>query len=100
MALHLLLVIGLALLLVGILDLFERWYSFYLHKFRIDPKLIQLLQRLKWIILAFIFWNAMVSRKLIIKIDYSHFLFALFIFCLFRLLSSVYNNGHTNKEHN
>lgn len=98
-----LLVIGLSLLLTGILDLFGRWYQFYLERFNLDPRLVRLAIRLLWVIMAFLFWQALVSRHLVAGLSLSHFLFALFTYSLYRLIQSLsaplreHDDKHTNR---
>jgi len=41
------------------------------------------------VILAFIVWVAMVARRYFLQINFSHFLFAVFIFAIFKLISTL-----------
>lgn len=94
-----LIMVALSLILFGLFDIFERWYTLYLKRLNVSPHLIRLLQRLKWVLLSFIFWEALVSRRLVSQISVSHLLYALFIFSLFRLVLTLYpERSRVDKE--
>jgi len=91
-----LIIIGLAVVLYGLFDIFERWYTLYLKRLSIPAYLIRLIQRLKWVVMAFIFWEALVARQMVAELSVSHLLFSLFIFSLFRLIVTLYPGKNVN----
>lgn len=82
------LVIILSMIMIIIIDLFPRWYSMFLNKMRIEAGMQRLFVRLAYVLLTFIFWESLVARQDFREITVSHFLFALFIFCLYKLIRS------------
>jgi hypothetical protein len=78
------------LIAMGIIEIFQNWYTSFMYKRETDPKLSLFLSRLTYTILAFLFWRALASIRH--EPDYlsSHFFFSLFVYCFFRLIASFY----------
>lgn len=76
--------------MVGVVDIFLEWYRGFLVKRGVNVHLIMLLRRLTFVILAFLFWRAMVSQIESVEFTSTHFYFALFIYCFYRLISSFF----------
>lgn len=90
MGVRILITLVFTLLMVGAVDIFLSWYKSFLQKRKIDPNLIKLLTRLTFIILAFLFWRAFVSQTETFDFNITHFLFALFIYCFYRLIATFF----------
>lgn len=82
-----------SLFMMGTIDIFSEWYRGFLEKREINPKIIILLQRLTFVILAFLFWRPMVSQKIMHNFSSTHFFFALFVYSFYRLISSFFKKG-------
>lgn len=79
-----------SLLMVGAVDIFLEWYRTFLQRRKVDEKLILLLRRLTFVILAFIFWRSLVSQQETGEFASTHFFFTLFIYCFYRLISTFF----------
>lgn len=79
-----------SLLMVGVVDIFLEWYKTFLQKRGVDAKIILLLQRVTFVILAFLFWRSLVSQQETGEFASTHFFFALFIYCFYRLISTFF----------
>ena len=77
-----------SILMVGAVDIFIEWYKTFLLKRRFDKKLIRLIIRIGFVLLAFVFWRALVAQQKSLEFASTHFFFALFIYCFYRLISS------------
>jgi len=82
-----------SIFMMGGIDIFSEWYRGFLQKREINPKIIILLQRLTFVILAFLFWRPMVSQEKMYNFSSTHFFFALFIYSFYRLISSFFKKG-------
>lgn len=76
------LTILLTVVMMVILSLFRDWYTLFLKRRGIDPNLNVLLGRLTLLILAFIFWEALISSGGLREVTASHFYVALFAFAI------------------
>ena len=79
-----------SILMVGAVDIFIEWYRTFLIKRGVDPRLILLLRRITFVILAFLFWRSLIDQLEPKEFASTHFFFALFIYCFYRLISSFY----------
>ena len=79
-----------SLFMMGSIDIFSGWYRKFLYKREINPKIIILLQRLTFVILAFLFWRPMVSQEIMYNFSSTHFFFALFVYSFYRLIASFF----------
>ena len=78
------------LLMVSGVDIFVRWYRTFLRRRGVGSKLVLLLQRTTFVVLAFIFWQAVSSRVVTEEFASTHFFFALFIYCFYSLIASFF----------
>ena len=78
------------LIMIGAVDVFLAWYKSFLQKRKIEPNLIRLLTRLTFILLAFLFWRAFVGQTETFELNITHFLFACFIYCFYRLITTFF----------
>ena len=80
------------LFMLGAVDLFIDWYKLFLERRGISENINLLIRRATLVILAFLFWRSMVDR---IHLEFSstHFLFALFTFCFYRLIASFFKES-------
>ena len=90
MGVRILITLAFTLLMVGAVDIFLFWYKSFLQKRKLDPSLIKLLTRLTFIILAFLFWSAFVAQTETFELNITHFLFTLFIYCFYRLITTFF----------
>lgn len=79
-----------SLLMVGAVDIFLEWYRTFLQKRGLNRKLILLLKRLTFVILAFLFWRSLIAQQETMEFASTHFFFTLFIYCFYRLISSFF----------
>ncbi len=71
---------GLVLLLT--VDLFMGWYASFLGRRALPTRLIAMLSRLLWALLALLFWSSLLRAGLPETFSSSYFLFALFVYSL------------------
>jgi len=83
-----------SVLMVGVIDIFLEWYRGFLVKRGVSGHFIQLLRRLTFVILAFLFWRSMVDQLSVSEFASTHFYFAVFIYCFYRLISSFFRGKH------
>lgn len=76
-------------MLAGV-DIFIEWYGLFLERRGLNADLIRLLKRTTLVILAFIFWRAIVARQSSPEFAPTHFFFALFIYCFYRLILTFF----------
>jgi|GEM_PF-1029217 len=88
MGAHLLSIVLFSLLTMTGIELFMRWYPGFLERRQVPPDLRRFIPRLLWAILTVLFWSALI-RKPPAEFTASHFYFALFIMCFFRLLCCI-----------
>jgi len=79
-----------SILMVGAVDIFIEWYRTFLIKRGANPHFSVLLRRLTFVILAFVFWRSLVDQLEPGEFAATHFFFALFVYCFYRLVSSFY----------
>lgn len=79
-----------SILMVGVIDIFIEWYKGFLVRRGVNPHFILLLRRLTFVILAFLFWRSMVPHLESTEFASTHFFFALFVYCFYRLISSFF----------
>ncbi|MDZ7386350.1 MAG: hypothetical protein ONB07_09555 [candidate division KSB1 bacterium] len=70
------------LVLLVVVDLFVAWYAAFLHRRAVPARIISMLRRLLWALLALLFWSSLVRSGLPDKFTSSYFLFALFVYSL------------------
>ena len=80
-----------SLLMVGAVDIFLRWYRTFLKKRNVNPRFILLLKRLTFVVLAFLFWRALIAQQTTSEFASTHFFFALFVYCFYRLIASFFS---------
>lgn len=80
------------LIMVGAVDIFQMWYTTFLRKRGLNDKLIILIKRVTFVILAFLFWRTLIGEPIKGEFAATHFYFALFIYCFYRLISSFYRS--------
>ncbi len=80
------------LLMVGAVDIFMEWYRGFLKNRRVSPPLSVLIQRILFVLLAFLFWRALVGHQRTEEFASTHFFFTLFIYCLYRLIASYFKD--------
>jgi hypothetical protein len=56
----------------------------------LNTRLNLLIRRTTFVILAFLFWRALVSQLETFELSPTHFFFALFIYCFYRLIASFF----------
>jgi len=83
--------------LVGAVDIFSQWYRGFLIRRGVEPRLNLLLRRIFFVILAFIFWRALLAQHIVAEFAPTHFFFTLFIYCFYRLISSFFQGEE--REH-
>ena len=76
--------------MVGAVDIFLEWYRSFLEKRGLNAQVILLLRRATFVILAFLFWRALIQQPVQMEFAPTHFFFALFIYCVYRLIASFY----------
>ncbi|MBN2416477.1 hypothetical protein JXO52_11575 [bacterium] len=76
------LIILLTVIMMVILSLFREWYALFLRRRNVDGNLSVLLIRLTLLILAFLFWEALIAHGGLRTVDASHFYLSLFAFAL------------------
>lgn len=79
-----------SILMVGAVDIFSEWYKGFLNKRGINPKIILLIRRATFVILAFMFWRSLVAEQQTEEFASTHFFFALFVYCAYRLISTYF----------
>ncbi len=79
-----------SLFMVGAVDIFLKWYNTFLQRRNVDAKLILLLQRTTVVILAFLFWRSLMAQQETGEFASTHFFFALFIYCFYRLIATFF----------
>ena len=85
--------IAFALVFIGLTDAFTAWYSLFLQKRGVSPKVRIFIIRLTYCLLTFIFWEALVHRREVPELAFSHFVFAMFIYSFYRLIASFFKNN-------
>lgn len=70
------------LVLLVIVDLFVAWYGTYLRRRALPDRLVSMLKRLLWALLALLFWSSLLHSGLPETFSTSYFLFALFVYSL------------------
>lgn len=98
MGAHLLSIVLYSLLTMTGIELFMRWYPGFLERRQVPPDLRRFIPRLLWVILTVLFWTALI-RKPPGEFTASHYYFALFILCFFRLLCCM-GPFHESKKDN
>jgi hypothetical protein len=79
-----------SLVIMGAVDIFSEWYRNFLNKRGVDHKFVIFLHRATFVILAFIFWQSLIREQEAAEFAPTHFFFALFIYCLYRLVASFF----------
>ncbi|KAA3619976.1 MAG: hypothetical protein DWQ05_04420 [Calditrichaeota bacterium] len=74
------------------IDLFEIWYRKFLHKTGLPRQIIRTIIQFKWVVLAFLFWNALYRYFLPEEFSYSYLLFALFVYSLRGLAAETFRS--------
>jgi hypothetical protein len=87
-----------ALLLVGIVDLFNHWYGKFLKKRPIAEKTKIILGRIFWAAFALTFWAAMLQSGLPEKFNKTYYLFVLFIYSIRGLFVSFITRKEFSKS--
>lgn len=85
--------IALALVFIGLTDSFTSWYGLFLKKRGLSAKTRLFLKRLTFCLLTFIFWEALVHRREIPELAFSHFIFTLFIYSFYCLIASFFKKS-------
>ena len=80
------------LFMLGAVDLFVDWYELFLNRRGVSDRVNLLIRRATLVILAFLFWRSMVDR-IHLELSSTHFLFALFAFCFYRLIASFFKES-------
>lgn len=79
-----------SIFLAGVIDIFTAWYLKFLKKRKINADLAQFIIRSTFVILAFLFWRAFIHNIDSKTLSSTHFFFALFVYCMIRLIASFY----------
>lgn len=79
-----------ALIFLLVIDIFSVWYRKYLAKNNLPQHLVRTIMQLKWVVLAFLFWNALYRYFLPEEFSYSYLLFALFVYALRGLAAEIF----------
>ena len=79
-----------SLLMLAGVDIFIEWYGLFLERRGLNANLIRLLKRATLVILAFLFWRAIVAQQSPAEFSTTHFFFALFIYCFYRLIATFF----------
>lgn len=93
-----LILIAFTLLSIGFIEIFLVWYKSFLRKRATNEKMIMQLHRLTFAILSFIFWRSFATPAGEGDFFSTHFYFTLFIFSLYRLVSSFIKAKKTTEE--
>ena len=81
-----------SILMVGAVDIFLIWYKSFLERRGVNPHFILLLRRITFVLLAFVFWRALIAQPVQGEFAATHFFFALFVYCFYRLIASFYKD--------
>jgi len=82
-----------SIFLAGAIDIFSTWYLNFLKKRKIRPDLICFIIRSMFVLLAYLFWRAFIHDIETHSLSSTHFFFALFVYCMYRLIASFYKNN-------
>ena len=85
--------LAVSLFMMAGVDIFIEWYGLFLERRGLNPHLIRLLKRTTLVILAFIFWRAIVARQVQSEFAPTHFFFALFIYCFYKLIVTFFKKN-------
>ena len=83
------------LFMIGAVDLFIDWYAIFLKRRGISDPINLLIRRATLVILTFLFWRPMVGR-IHLELSSTHFLFALFAYCFYRIIASFFKESAKN----
>ncbi|KAA3653677.1 MAG: hypothetical protein DWQ10_18230 [Calditrichaeota bacterium] len=73
-----------------VIDLFEIWYRRFLKNYVASEHIARTILQVKWVLLAFLFWNALYRYFLPEEFTISHLLFALFVYSLRGLAAETF----------
>ncbi|MCA9734371.1 hypothetical protein KC799_19715 [candidate division KSB1 bacterium] len=73
-----------------VIDLFELWYRKFLKNYLKTPHIVRHILQVKWVVLAFLFWNGLYRYFLPEEFTMSHLLFALFVYSLRGLAAETF----------
>ncbi len=73
-----------------VIDFFTAWYRKYLARNNLPHHVVRTIIQLKWVVLAFLFWNALYRYFLPEEFTYSYLLFALFVYSLRGLAAEIF----------
>ena len=86
---RLLIIVSLSLVMILLIEAFEHWYEKMLVKFDISKLVVRTSKKALFLILAIIFWETLVLNHYGPEISYSHFLFGVFLFSIYKGIKSV-----------
>lgn len=95
---HLFVVSFLTLFMFIWIDVFKRWYLFFLRKRGVSARNRNAMVRIFWVILTTVFWYTLLQRGMPKEFTITHFAFALFVFSFYCLGRSFFRKSTSSDE--